>query len=161
MDRGRLECTFTVPQMTPNGWAVMDERNASCLRILVADDNQLMRDGLCAILQEHADWEICGEAADGTQAIQMTLELKPDVLVLDVSMPGLNGFEVAKRIHELSELSWTPDILIVTEHDAATFEHIQPQSGVRAFIGKSRISSDLVPAIEAVAANRHASGQAV
>lgn len=136
----------------------MYEKNASRVRILVADDNQLIRTGLCAILQEHADWEVCGEAADGTQAIHMALELKPDVLVLDISMPDLNGFEVAKRIHELSS---APDILIVTEHDASTFEHVQPQSGVRGFVGKSRVSSDLVPAIEALAGHRKASIPAV
>ena len=127
------------------------------LRILVADDNELMRNALCTVLEEQAGWEICGEAADGREAIHKSVELKPDVLLLDVSMPDMNGFEVAKRIHKLS---CAPDILIVTEHDASAFERVEPQKGVRGYVVKSRISSDLVPAIEAVASHRHASASA-
>ena len=116
------------------------------LRILVVDDNDLMRAGLCVLLQEHLGWQICGEAAGGADAIQKALQLKPDVILVDVSMPDMNGFQVARRIHDQLPNS---AILIVTEHDSCSFDNIEPQPGVRGYIMKSRASSDLVPAVEA------------
>lgn len=116
------------------------------LRILVADDNELMRTGLCALLEEHLGWQVCGEAVGGADAVRKSLQLKPDVVLVDVSMPDLNGFQVAKRIHEQLPNS---AIVIVTEHDLCSFEKIEPQAGVRGYVMKSRASSDLVPAVEA------------
>lgn len=122
----------------------MDAANTP-LRILVADDNDLMRTGLRALLEEHVWWTICGEATGGVDAIQKALQLKPDVILLDVSMPDLNGFQVARRIHQQ-----LPDaaILIVTEHDSSSFENADPQPGVCGYVMKSRASSDLVAAVE-------------
>jgi DNA-binding NarL/FixJ family response regulator len=120
------------------------------LRILVADDNAAIRNGLCSVLERRSGWRICGHAVDGMDAVQKAVALRPDVILLDVSMPGLNGFEVAERIHKQ-----LPDaeILIVTEHDARTLEQLPSQPGVRGYIVKSRIERDLVPAVEA--ASRH------
>lgn len=119
------------------------------LKILVADDNELMRSGLCGLLKEHPGWRICGEAAGGLDAIQKSIHLKPDVILLDVSMPDLNGFQVAKRIHERLPVS---AILIVTEHDPQLFESIEPQPGVWGYVMKSRASSQLLSAVEAASA---------
>ncbi|HEX8817850.1 MAG TPA: response regulator transcription factor [Terriglobales bacterium] len=121
------------------------------LRILVADDNEAIRDGLCSVLERHSEWLVCGRAADGTEAVKKAVDLRPDVMLVDVSMPGLNGFEVAEYIHEQ-----VPDveILIVTEHDPRTLEHLPSQPGVRGYVVKSRIERDLIPAVEAASEHK-------
>jgi two-component system response regulator NreC len=68
------------------------------LRILIADDHQLFRDGVRALLQSHAGWEICGEARTGREAVAKAIELRPDIIILDISMPDLNGVDAARRI---------------------------------------------------------------
>jgi two-component system response regulator NreC len=85
------------------------------LRIFVADDNEVIRNGLCAVLEDRSRWVVCGRAVDGTDAVQKATDLKPDIILVEVSMPGLNGFEAAACIHKQ-----IPDaeILIVTEHRA-------------------------------------------
>jgi two-component system, NarL family, response regulator NreC len=117
-------------------------------RILVADDNELMRRGIFSLLREHARWIVCGEAKDGLDAVEKALLLKPDIILMDLSMPDLNGFEVARRIHE--QLPGCR-IVMVTEHDPRTFSHITPQPGVRGYVMKSGMSVDLVAAIEVTA----------
>ena len=116
------------------------------LRILVADDNEKIRNGLCSALEARAGWIVCGRAVNGIDAVQKAVDLRPDVALVDVSMPGLNGFEAAGCIHEQ-----VPDteILIVTEHESHTLELLGPQPGVRGYVVKSRIEHDLIPAVEA------------
>lgn len=118
----------------------------SSLRILVADDNEEIRNGICSALEARQGWIVCGRAVDGNDAIQKAIELRPDVMLVDVSMPGLNGFEVAECVHEQ-----LPDaeILIVTEHDARTLRYLPSQPGVRGYVVKSRIERDLIPAVQA------------
>src|SRR5215471_17321250 len=120
------------------------------LCILIADDNEKIRSGLCAALEARSGWVVCGRAIDGTDAVQKAVELRPDIVLVDVSMPGLNGFEAAERIHEQ-----IPDaeILIVTEHDSRTLKHLPAQPGVRGYVVKSRLEHDLIPAVEA--ASKH------
>ena len=124
----------------------------SSLRILVADDNAQIRNGLCSALEARAGWIVCGRAVDGIDAVQKAVDLKPDIVLVDVSMPGLNGFEAAERIHEQMP---NTEILVVTEHDSRTLEHLPPQPGVRGYVVKSRIDHDLIPAVEA--ASKHQS----
>ncbi len=111
--------------------------NDSLVRILVADDSELM-------------WIVCGEGTDGKEAFEKAIQLNPDVILIDVSMPRLNGFEAAKRIHEQVPDS---EILIVTEHDSRTLAALPSQPGVRGYVVKSRISVDLIRAVEA--ASKH------
>lgn len=96
-------------------------------------------------------WVVCGRAVDGTDAVQKAIDLKPDVVLVDVSMPGLNGFEAAEFIFEKIP---NAEILIVTEHDYRTLELLPPQPGVRGYVAKSRIEHDLIPAIEAASKHR-------
>ena len=100
----------------------------SSLRILVADNNEKIRSCLCSALEARSGWIVCGRAVDGMDAVQKAVDLKPDVILVDLSMLGLNGFEAAKCIHEQ-----IPDveILVVTEHHSRTLEHLPPQPGVR------------------------------
>ncbi len=131
--------------------------NDSLVRILVADDSELIRSSLCSILQSRAGWIVCGEATDGKEAFEKAIQLNPDaiqlnpdVILIDVSMPRLNGFEAAKRIHEQVPDS---EILIVTEHDSRTLAALPSQPGVRGYVVKSRITLDLIHAVEA--ASKH------
>lgn len=119
--------------------------NRISVRILVADDNGMLRAGMCTLLRSHECWTVCGEAADGTDAVEKAIALNPDVVLLDISMPYLNGLEAAKQIHK-----WVPasKILIVTEHDAKTLENMPAQPGVSGYVMKSRLNFDLISAIE-------------
>lgn len=120
--------------------------NMGAVRILVADDNDMMRSGMCSLLRSHEGWTVCGEAENGIDAIQKAIALKPDVILIDMSMPRLSGFEAAKTIHEHVPAS---KILFVTEHDAKTLAQLPPQRGVRGYVMKSRLDLDLIAAVEA------------
>ena len=124
--------------------------NNSSIRILIADDSELMRVGMRSLMQSQSEWIVCGEAADGKDAVDKAVALKPDVVLVDISMPHWNGLEVARRIHEQLPDS---EILIVTEMDSGSLAHLSPQPGVRGYVLKSRITRDLIPAIEA--ASKH------
>ena len=128
----------------------MRQAMPNTLRILVADDNEMIRNGLCAVLEGRSGWVVCGHAVDGPDAVRKAAELKPDIILVDVSMPELNGFEAAACIHEQ-----IPDaeILIVTEHDSSTLDQLPQLPGVRGYVVKSRIQRDLISAVEA--ASKH------
>lgn len=130
--------------------AIVQGRGPNLLRILIADDNQFMRNGLSFLLKSRAGWVVCGEAIDGREAVEKAFQLKPDVILLDVSMPHLNGFEAARRIHEQLPDS---EILVVTEHDPRVVASLAPQPGVRGYVVKSRIGLDLISAVDA--ASKH------
>lgn len=126
------------------------DTNDSAIRILVADDNEMMRSGMCSLLKSRPGWIICGEAIDGRDAVEKAVDLRPDVILVDVSMPHLNGFETARCIHERVPEA---EILIVTGHDSRSLSHLPPLEGVRGFVVKSRLDLDLLSAVEA--ASKH------
>lgn len=101
---------------------------------------------MCDLLESRTGWIVCGEAADGADALKQALELKPDVILVDISMPNLNGFDAAKCIHEQVPNS---EILLVTGHDSGTLAALPLQPGVRGYVEKSRIDLDLIAAVEA------------
>jgi DNA-binding NarL/FixJ family response regulator len=124
----------------------------SPVRILIADDSPAVRAGLKLLLQYHADWTVCGEAEDGQDAVKKAAELQPDVILLDISMPTMDGLSAAEIIRRDSP---NTEILIVTHFESLDLARYAAQTGVRAYISKSRIGSDLEKAIEA--ASRHQS----
>jgi signal transduction histidine kinase/DNA-binding NarL/FixJ family response regulator len=118
------------------------------VRILIADDHELVRQGLRALLAAHPAWEVCGEAADGVEAIEKAAELQPDIVLLDVSMPRLSGLEAAPLIRRESPAS---EIVIVSQHDPAEMLSSALAAGARAFVSKSDIVSGLISLIESMA----------
>jgi DNA-binding NarL/FixJ family response regulator len=118
------------------------------LRILIADDVPLVRTGLKLLLETHKDWIVCGEAEDGQDAVRQALILHPDVVLLDVSMPNLNGLQAAELIkRDLPEAS----IYFVTQHHSLEIARLAAQAGATGYIAKIHVPTDLIAAIEAAA----------
>lgn len=115
------------------------------LRILVADDHDLMRRGIRTLLESHAGWEVCAEADTGRDAVSKAEQLRPDIVVLDVMMPELNGVEAARRIRKA-----LPDteVLILSVHYSDQLIREVIDAGVRGYIVKSDSDRDLVIAVE-------------
>jgi DNA-binding NarL/FixJ family response regulator len=118
------------------------------LRILIADDHDLMRRGIKGMLQSHAGWEICGEAHTGREAVTKAQELKPDIAILDISMPDLNGVDAARRIRKESP---NTEILILSVHYSDQLIRDILEAGVRGYIVKSDSDRDLIIAVETLA----------
>jgi DNA-binding NarL/FixJ family response regulator len=116
-------------------------------RIFIADDHEVVRKGLISLLEAQPGWEVCGEAGDGREAVEKAAELKPDITILDIGMPGLNGLEATRQI-----LKVNPDakILILTLHDSDSVVREVLNAGARGFLLKSDAARDLVAAAEAL-----------
>jgi DNA-binding NarL/FixJ family response regulator len=121
------------------------------LRILIADDHEVARRGIRALLESHPGWEVCGEAQDGRETVELASSLKPDLILLDIGMPNLNGLEAARQI-----LAASPDvaILILTMHDSDQVVREVLRAGARGFLLKSDAGRDLVAAVEALQLQR-------
>ena len=116
------------------------------LRILIADDHPLIRQSVRTFLEEDPRFEVCGEATDGAGAIEETERLKPDVVVLNVVMPVLNGFEAAKAIK--AKVPESVIVILSSEADERFVSHAR-RVGARAYVSKSRVGDALIKAIEA------------
>lgn len=116
-------------------------------RILIADDHAMMRKGLRTALEPHTGWEIVGEATTGLEALEMAKSLEPDLVVLDVSMPILNGLEVA---HRLSSSRPNVKMLLFTMHNSPQFAEDVQKSGAHGYVCKSSGEELLMQAIEKV-----------
>src|ERR1700676_3844668 len=127
------------------------ENIMKALRILIADDHDLMRRGVKTLLQSHAGWEVCGEAKTGREAVEKAEELKPNIVILDISMPDLNGVEAARRIRKASP---SVEILILSMHYSDQLIRDIIEAGVRGYIVKSDSGRDLIIAVEALASHK-------
>jgi DNA-binding NarL/FixJ family response regulator len=123
----------------------------TAFRILVADDHPMLRYGLCSLLVSHEGWEVCGEAADGRDAVDMCKQLKPDLLILDICMPRLNGVDAARQIRKNDP---SQKILIFTDVDSEQSIRDCLEAGVRGWIPKSDGLDDLMMAVQALQGNR-------
>lgn len=119
----------------------------AAFRILVADDHPVFRFGLSSLLGSHESWEICGEAADGRDAIEKCRQLKPDLLILEICLPKLNGLDTARQIlkHNPAQA-----ILILTAVDSEVVIRDCLEAGVRGWVCKSDGTADLTTAVEAI-----------
>ena len=116
-------------------------------RILVADDHEVVRRGLCALLHNQPEWDVCGEASNGREAVEKVLTLKPEVVILDIGMPNLNGLEATRQIVKANP---QVKVLILTLHDSDQVVQEVLNAGARGFLLKTDAARDLVAAVEAV-----------
>jgi len=123
----------------------------SGLRILVADDHEVVRRGVCALLLSHSGWQVCGEVGNGREAVEKAKELRPDVVILDLHMPNLNGMEAARQI-----LRHNPgqQILVLTITDSEQMVQELLRVGAKGYVLKSDAARDLIAAVEALQQNR-------
>ena len=116
-------------------------------RILVADDHEVVRRGLCALLQSRPEWEICGEAADGREAVEKAGSLKADAVIIDIGMPVLNGLEATRQIMKANP---HVKVLVLTLHDSDQVIREVLDAGARGFLLKSDAARDLISAVQAL-----------
>src|SRR5438876_495767 len=121
------------------------------LRILIADDHDVMREGTRAVIERQPGWEVCGIAATGREALEQALRLEPNVVVMDMAMPELNGLDAAIQIRR--RLPGT-EILIFTAHETENLIHEVFEAGVKSFLHKSEAHTYLVQAIESLAQHK-------
>lgn len=120
------------------------------LRILVADDHEIVRRGVCTLLQSHPGWQVCGEAINGAQAVELAERLNPDIIVLDVSMPQMSGVDAARLILERDQ---ERKVLFLTVVDSDELIKKALELGIRGFVQKSDAARELVAAVEALERN--------
>lgn len=121
------------------------------LRLLLGDDHTLVRQGLRKILEERADWEVVAEAGDGREAVRLALKHKPDVAVLDIGMPQLNGIEVTRQILKREPCV---QVLMLSMHSDEAYIMRALQAGAKGYLLKDSAGKELIRAIEAVAAGQ-------
>jgi DNA-binding NarL/FixJ family response regulator len=117
------------------------------VRILVADDHGVVRRGLRALLESKRGWKICGEAANGREAVERARRLKPDVAILDIGMPGLNGVEAARQIRKVSPKT---EILILSAHGSEKLVLEVLEAGARGYVVKEEADESLMVAVDAL-----------
>jgi DNA-binding NarL/FixJ family response regulator len=119
------------------------------ITILLADDHALVREGLCRLLQDYPDLKVVGEASDGQETLRLARQLQPDVILMDLSMPELDGIEATKRIVDEGLKS---RVMILTMHANEEYAVRVLQSGARGFVGKGAPSQEVIEAIRKIAA---------
>ena len=119
----------------------------SRLRILVADDHDVIRHGVISLIKDHLDWEVCAEACDGRGAVDKAKELKPDIVIIDIGMPLLNGLDATRQILKENP---TVRVLVLTMADGDRVVRDAFEAGAQGFVLKSDASRDLVAAIDAL-----------
>ena len=122
------------------------------LRILVADDHEIVRHGVRALITTRPGWEICGEAGDGRSAVALAEKLNPDIAVIDIGMPELNGLEATRQIKRMLPEC---EVLVFTGDEDDQLIHDVFAAGARSYILKNDISRHLVAAIEALSQHKH------
>jgi two-component system, NarL family, response regulator NreC len=122
------------------------------LRILLADDHKVVRQGTRALLSAIPEWEIVGEADNGRDAVSLTAELKPDIVILDIGMPELNGLDATRQIKKKSPET---EVLIFTGQETEELVHDVFDSGARSYIMKTDAADHLIDALKALSEHKH------
>jgi DNA-binding NarL/FixJ family response regulator len=116
-------------------------------RVLIVDDHAVIRRGVQGILSTYPEWDLCGEADNGQDAIRLAGELAPEVVIMDVSMPGMNGLEATRIIHDVLPET---KVLLLTLHSSAEFVRSAFRAGARGYVLKSDAENELVRALNVV-----------
>jgi DNA-binding NarL/FixJ family response regulator len=151
-----LECQANFVHLAPGNrshWheAPVELVTAMVVRILLVDDHPVVRQGLKTLLEARPEWEIVGEASDGVEALEKVAALQPDVVVLDVTMPRMNGIEACRLIQQKAPKR---EVLFVTQHDSPQMMREALAAGARGYVVKSNLARDLVEAVEAVSQHK-------
>ena len=117
------------------------------LRILIVDDHAVVRRGVRTLLESHAEWQVAGEASTGREGVELAARLQPDVIVLDLSLPELNGLDAIRQMLEGSPAS---QILVLTMHHSEEIVHDVLQAGARGYVLKSDADENLIEAVESL-----------
>jgi DNA-binding NarL/FixJ family response regulator len=123
------------------------------VRILLVDDHPIVRQGLRTLLEGRSGWQVVGEASDGIEALDKVEALQPDVVVLDVTMPRMNGLEACRLIQK-RRIAAGLEVLFVTQHDSPQMMREALDAGARGYVVKSNAARDLLEAVEAVSQHR-------
>src|SRR5215468_4429426 len=121
------------------------------IRILLADDHEVVRQGLSALLATRPDWQVCGQAQNGREAVALAARLKPNLAVLDLSMPELNGLEATRQIRK--EVPET-EVLVFSMYESEQFVRDLLAAGARGYVLKSDVATQLPTAVETVARHK-------
>ncbi|MYT27662.1 MULTISPECIES: response regulator transcription factor [unclassified Streptomyces] len=122
------------------------------IRVLLADDQEMVRDALRAVIDRRADFEVVGAAADGAEAVALAADLRPDVVVMDVRMPGMNGVEATRRLRaDWPHPGPPPRVLVLTTFDLDEYVHAALRAGAGGFLLKNSPPDQLVHALRVVA----------
>jgi DNA-binding NarL/FixJ family response regulator len=121
--------------------------SATRKKILVADDNKVVRSSIASILAERDDWHVFAEAADGKEAIEIATAICPDVAILDITVPRMNGIEAAREL-----MKYCPNVVIVSQSFHGYTEVVDQlkKIGVMGFVHKLKLATELIPTVEAV-----------
>jgi DNA-binding NarL/FixJ family response regulator len=128
------------------------------VKILLADDHSVVRQGLCLLLEEEPDFRVVGETGDGLEVAALVERLQPDVLVLDLILPGLSGLDVARQVHRQSPAT---RMVILSMHGGVAYVAESLSAGARAYVLKKSTAEELVHAIREVMAGRQYLGSAL
>jgi DNA-binding NarL/FixJ family response regulator len=120
-------------------------------RIMLADDHEVVRKGLRAMLETRNGWSVCGEAVDGREAVRLAAELRPDIAVVDLSMPELDGLEATRQIRRESPLT---EVLVFTMYDTSRMVREVIAAGARGYVLKSDAARHLISAVEALSEHK-------
>ncbi|MGA8554745.1 MAG: response regulator transcription factor [Candidatus Acidiferrales bacterium] len=123
------------------------------LRILIADDKDLVRAGLRMLLEKHANWTVCGEAVDGSEAVAKAIDLQPDLILLDIAMPKLDGLKACRLLRDIAP---NLEILVLTLYESPNVARAAEAAGAHGYISKALIPTELIPAIETITSHQAA-----
>jgi DNA-binding NarL/FixJ family response regulator len=137
--------------MVTGSYTQASEKTSMAVRILLVDDHPVVRQGLRTLLEGRSEWEVAGEASDGLEAVEKVNSLQPDVVVLDITMPRMNGIEACRVIKEKKP---GVEVLFVTQHDSPQMMREALAAGARGYVVKSNLARDLLEAIEQVSQHR-------
>lgn len=126
-------------------------KNKNTLRIVVADDHELVRRGIRALLEAQKGWKVAGEARGGREAIEMVKKVKPDIAIVDITMPDMDGLEVTRRIRDFARQT---QILILTMHESDQMVRRVLEMGARGYVLKSDMAAHLVQAVKDLASGK-------